>query len=252
MPMAPTFAGRFHQGLHLLGQEVLAGAALRVFYPPRWQPCHFRWLGQNQRYIHKLHPYVKGSGGVYQKALFGRVGEASRERPLPREVHPIVIGPNGWELEAGPLGPMKDKPTCGDLCAWLSSPHTPRERRWTWAVCPGEGLRSGASRPKKRLTPVLTASDLDLSHLSRACPGLGSRLWGYAVRSVRGAFARASRASVGDRTKPPGSGILLGFLVRAGSYPVSRFVPPLRRVALSPHPPGTEVDLDRKRAINRS
>jgi hypothetical protein len=44
----------------------------------------------------------------------------------------------------------------------------------------------------------------------------------------------------------------LASLVRPGSYPVSRFVPPLRLVALSPHPPGTEVDLDRKSTINRS
>jgi hypothetical protein len=35
MPMAPAFTGRLHQHLHLLGQEVLAGAALRVFHPPR-------------------------------------------------------------------------------------------------------------------------------------------------------------------------------------------------------------------------
>ena len=43
-------------------------------------------------------------------------------------------------------------------------------------------------------------------------------LGGYAVRAVRGSFARAFRGSVGDRTKPPGSGVLLSFLVRAASY----------------------------------
>jgi hypothetical protein len=32
--VAPALSGRLHQGLHFLGQEVLAGAALRVFYPP--------------------------------------------------------------------------------------------------------------------------------------------------------------------------------------------------------------------------
>jgi hypothetical protein len=56
--------------------------------------------------------------------LFGRVGEAS-QRPLPREVHLIVIDPNGRELEAGPLGPLEDKPAGGDLCAWLYSPSPP-------------------------------------------------------------------------------------------------------------------------------
>jgi hypothetical protein len=58
--------------------------------------------------------------------LFGRVGGTSRARPLPREVHLIVIGPNGRELEAGPPGPVKDKPAGGDLGTGLSSPHTPR------------------------------------------------------------------------------------------------------------------------------
>ena len=66
---------------------------------------------------------------------------------------------------------------------------------------------------------ILTASDLDLSHLSGVCPGLDSRLGGYAVRAVRPLYARARVLGFGRvRTKPPGSGILLGFLVRAASY----------------------------------
>src|ERR687895_2704099 len=60
MPMAPALSGRLHQGLYLLGQEVLAGAALRVFYPPRWQPCHFRGLGQNRTCVHTPYLYVRG------------------------------------------------------------------------------------------------------------------------------------------------------------------------------------------------
>ena len=40
---------------------------------------------------------------------------------------------------------------------------------------------------------------------------MGSRPWGYAVRAVRPPYVRASWGSVGDRTKSPRSGILLGF-----------------------------------------
>jgi hypothetical protein len=113
----------------------------------------------------------------------------------------------------------------------------------------GEDLGSGASRPKKRPTPLLTASDLDLSHFSQVCPGLGSRLWGYAVRAVRPPYAHAPWASVGARTKPPGSGIPLGF------FGTTRLVPgePVRTASAPgcplPPPPGTEVDLDRKSAL---
>lgn len=79
----------------------------------------------------------------------------------------------------------------------------------------------GGSRQESRHQPVLTASGLDLSPLSRVCPGLGSQLWGYAVRSVRS--VRGSIARVlgfgGVRTKPPGSGIVLGFFgTSLGSY----------------------------------
>jgi hypothetical protein len=67
--------------------------------------------------------------------------------------------------------------------------------------------------------------------LSRVCPGLGSRLWGYAVRAVRPPYARAHapRASVGFVPSLPGSGILFGFFgTNPGSYPANRFVPPPR------------------------
>src|ERR671915_607562 len=53
--VAPALSGRLHQGPPLLGQEVLAGAALHVFYPPWGQPCHFRWLGENQTWVHTPH-----------------------------------------------------------------------------------------------------------------------------------------------------------------------------------------------------
>jgi hypothetical protein len=90
----------------------------------------------------------------------------------------MVIGPNGRELEAGPPGPLEDKPACSDLGAGLHSPHTPRELRWIWTVCCGGRPGERGIEAQKALTPVLTASDLDLSPLSRVCPGLVSRLWG--------------------------------------------------------------------------
>jgi hypothetical protein len=67
------------------------------------------------------------SKGQGNPAIFGYLAESGEplERPSPREVHLIVIGPNGRELEAGPLGPPEDKPAGGDLGAWLYSPHTP-------------------------------------------------------------------------------------------------------------------------------
>ena len=103
--------------------------------------------------------------------------------------------------------------------------------------------------------PFLTASGLDLSHLLAACPELSSRRWRCAartfvrfvrsVRSVRSVlkYFRAPWGSVGARTKPPGSGILLGFFgTSVGSYPANRFVPPpraLRGSVRSAHRGGT-------------
>jgi hypothetical protein len=53
----------------------------------------------------------------------------------------------------------------------------------------------GGPRQKEHHQPLLSASDLDLSPLSRVCPGLGSQLWGYAVRSVRSVRGSVARVS---------------------------------------------------------
>ena len=109
-------------------------------------------------------------------------------------------------------------------------PHTPGNGGGPGQCAAGEGLGSGASRPKKCPALVLTAWDLDLSPLSHGCV-LG---WvhGSGVRSTSGTtpYVRASWGSVGDRTTPPGSGILLGL------FGTSRVVPPLRLIDLSPFP----------------
>src|SRR5918999_5018196 len=93
------------------------------------------------------------------------------------------------------------------------SPH-PRERRWTWAVCRG-------GRPRER---GIEAQKAPYTAPDRFRPGFEPPLTGVSwaglaalgvrsTRAVRPPYARAHapRASVGARTKPPVSGILLGF-----------------------------------------
>ena len=72
--------------------------------------------------------------------------------------------------------------------------------------------------------------------LSRVCPGLGSRLGGTQYER----YDPPTCAHLGVRWEIVPNLLEVAFylasLVRAGSYSVSRFVPPLRLIALSPSP----------------
>jgi hypothetical protein len=77
-----------------------------------------------------------------------------------------------------------------------------------------------------------------LSHLSRVCPGLGSRLWGgiQYERYDPPMCAHAPWASVGFVPSLLEVAFHLASLVRTGSLGTSRVVPPLRLIDLSPFP----------------
>jgi hypothetical protein len=105
-------------------------------------------------------------------------------------------------------------------------------------VCRGR-LRERGIEAQKRPTLVLTASDPDLSHPSRVCPGLGSRLWG-GTQYERYDPPMCARTRHGLRWGLVPSlleaAFYLASLVRPGSPGTSRIVPPLRLIELSPFP----------------
>ena len=107
----------------------------------------------------------------------------------------------------------------------------------------GRAQRGPQGKPeegKERREPILIASDLDLSYLSRVYPGLGSRLGRCSartfVRGVRGPYV--ARHGVRWELVPIllEAAFYLASLVRSGSPGTSRIVPPLRLIVLSPFP----------------
>ena len=114
----------------------------------------------------------------------------------------MVIGPNGRELEAGPPGPLEDKPAGGDLGAWLHSfPTPPRELRWISTVCHGGRLRERGIEAQKapytapdRFRPGFEPPLTDVSWVGLAALGVRStsgttplraRILGFGGRSYQ-------------------------------------------------------------------
>jgi hypothetical protein len=142
----------------------------------------------------------------------------------------------GLEAGQGPHAPLEVKrfPHALQNPRGLSGPGRVQLGRAEGAR--GRGQRGPPGKPeegKERREPVLIASDLDLSYLSRVYPGLGSRLGRCAartlVRGVRGAYIVRVMGFGGSSYQASSSGILLSFFgTSLGSYPANRLVPPPR------------------------